>query len=46
MFDCPQHSAVFWLSRDLRAFSLMHGASALPSDMTALIFDVTMLLYD
>jgi hypothetical protein len=37
---------VFWLSRDLRAFFLMRGASALPSDATAPIFDVIMSPYD
>lgn len=44
--DPAEHNAAFWLSRDLRVFSLARGKSALPGDSVAPIFTSTMSPYD
>jgi hypothetical protein len=44
--DPFERNAVFWLSRDLRVFSLTRGQSALPGNAAAPTFDNVMSPYD
>ena len=44
--DPAQRNAVFWLSRDLRVFSLTRGQSAFPGNTAAPTFDNVMSPYD